>query len=136
MKNKIKHIEDLTRDNRAEYRVPDGYFAELNRAIIDKSEETVVSGSGAWTTIRSMLSFSASFAAMVILAITGYYFTGYQAKLSQSDDESFYMISLYGVTTEDIIQSQQDNSEQSSLFEESAIAYLTEYGYDITEITE
>lgn len=135
MENKMKNIEELKRDTRAGYKVPEGYFSELNHKIVATSQQTAQGG--AWATLRSMTSFVMSFAVMVVIAITGYYFTGHQAQTQEYEDENYYMISLYDISTEDIIQAQElDSDTKNSQFADAAIDYLTTYGYDITEITE
>lgn len=130
----MKSIEDKKRDNRAGYRVPDGYFSELNHKVIDQAAAQSHSVKR-MPAVRSMLSFVAGFAVMVMMAITGYYFTGHQAQNNEQEQDNFYFVSLFDVEVEEIIYAQETATDQhNALLADAAYEYLTTYGYDISDI--
>lgn len=135
MEKRINNIEDLPRDNRAAYRVPDGYFSELNNLLRERVEQPAQGG--IWATFRSMATFAAGFVAMVVLAITGFYFTGHQAQNVEAEYDELYLTSLYDITVEDIISAEETTDSTSSrLFADAAIDYLDTYGYNLADLTE
>lgn len=135
MENRKHNIEELPRDNRASYRVPEGYFAELNNTLCERAEKPVQGG--LWATFRSLTAFAGIFAIMVIMAITGFYFTGHQAQQSEVEQDALYFTELYHVTTDDIIDAEMEQITGSGvLIADAAAEYLDTYGYSLIDITE
>lgn len=98
------------------YRVPDGYFSDLNHAIIAGVEsQSQQQPSGIRRYLR-LAGFAVCFASMVVGLTWGFRvitetMTGEQSSLDES-----VMLSMYNITTEDILQNEeyiQQNNEQS-----------------------
>lgn len=122
-------IEKFSREH--PYKVPDGYFSDLNHRIMDRVEEQIQSdeAGGVWSTFRRMGTFAMGFAVMVIMATVGYYFTGHQASQNEQLDEAYYLISMYDVTIDDILSVEQSDSLYNQSIAQAAIEYLDVYGY-------
>lgn len=123
------------------YKVPDGYFDSLKEEVLSTSramQAQVLSNEKPTVRVqmRSALTFAACFAAMVVMALTGYYFTGHRAnekELAQNLDE---MTMLYGVDEYDIAELDiaQDNSP---ILAEASVEYLEVFGFpEFTETEE
>lgn len=134
MDKKPHSIEDMPRDNRGAYRVPDGYFSQLNHQLKEAPLQPVQGG--VWATVRSMFAFVGSFAVMVVMAIVGFYFTGYQAQTNETTVDELYLFSLYDISDEDIMDSDDSSIVNSQIFADAAIDYLDTYGYNLTDILE
>lgn len=135
----MKSIEDIKRDNRAGYRVPDGYFSELNQRVVDQAASQSQRAKGL-PAVRSMLSFVGGFAVMVVMAMTGYYFTGYSAINNQTEQDNMMFVSLYDIEVDEIVSAEDSQNESTeiqnkALLADAAYDYLTTYGYDITYLS-
>lgn len=125
----MKNIEEIPRDRRAGFRVPDGYFAQLNERVVTAATTEKPTR---WATFRSLTAFAASFAAMVMIAVTGYYFTGHKALNSEIEQDNLYLVSLYDIQLDEILAANEADELSSELFAEAAYNYLDLHGYDLT----
>lgn len=122
------------------YKVPEGYFDGLKGDIMATSrtmQAQVLSDEKPTVRVqlRSALTFAASFAAMVVIAITGYYFTGHKAsekELAQNIDE---ITMLYGVDEYDIIELNIEQTD-SPMLAEASVEYLEVFGFPDMSQTE
>lgn len=143
--------------HRNPYRVPDGYFSELRNTLRERiadetaaaSSATLGGGGGTlWGRVRRMVGFAAAFGCLVLLAMTGFYFTGYRAQqrelFAEQQNETSEMLAVYRLYSEDLenidnylIDSEQrlqrgtdtDQTEEEVLFAEAVADYLDTYGY-------
>lgn len=140
--------------HRNPYRVPDGYFSELRNTLRERiadetaaaSSATLGGGGGTlWGRVRRMVGFAAAFGCLVLLAMTGFYFTGYWAQqrelFAEQQNETSEMLAVYRLYAEDLeafdsyfIQTTEDevlngDDEQRTLFAEAVADYLDTYGY-------
>lgn len=123
------------------YKVPEGYFRDLKYSIVEKAEQMQAEVDEAaarprWRVeFRSAAVFAASFAAVVVLGITGYYFTGYKAQQTEMLAESFdatYL--LYDLDESQIEQyTTQRSDEENDLLADASLDYLAAYGYPVWE---
>lgn len=121
------------------YKVPEGYFDQLKGSIMESARvmqeerDTIQLKRPLFRTqMRSAAVFAASFAAMVVLAITGYYFTGYKAsekELAQSVDD---MTLVYGIDELDLVELTV-SAGQETLLSEASIEYFEAFGYPVTQ---
>lgn len=117
------------------YKVPEGYFGELKSSILSsvhtiQAEQLAAEKPTFRVQMRSAAIYAASFAAMVVMAITGYYLTGYQSQekeLAQSFDE---MSLVYGMDEYDIVDYTVDQtSADRALLAEASGDYFDAFGY-------
>lgn len=124
------------------YRVPEGYFRDLKYSIVEKADQMQVEADAAAATrprwrveLRSASVFAASFAAVVVLGITGYYFTGYKAQqaelMADGFDETYL---LYDLDEAQIFEYTTARSEeQNSLLADASLDYLDAFGYPVSD---
>ncbi len=137
-------------DTRNPYKVPSGYFEELNRAILKKAEECTDVDSTLQDTIeyipasqkyrgarlRGMVSFAASFALLVGLAWGGFHLI-IGATSNQNSPEAALLAAhadidydlLYDISDDVLIEaiSEQSLSEEE-LFAEAVAEYIDLHG--------
>ena len=128
------------------YRVPDGYFAELRNTLRDRASASAAEACGrergVWARIRGLAGLSAAFGCLVLLAMVGYYFTGYRAQQREwmaAQNEVGEMLDGYSVYVEDVEgldeywgvrkKSEEDVAEERVLFAEAVTDYLATSGY-------
>ena len=128
-------IEKMPRENR--YKVPEGYFSDLNHRIMDQVEAQQEAGSiGFGGALRRMVGVVGGFAALVLIAVTGFYFTGYQTRQAEIAMAGDYDVNLHYVTIDDIMEWDADDSEADARFVEAAYAYLDTYGYNSSDLVD
>lgn len=120
------------------YRVPDGYFAALRGSLREAVSAAPVRP-GLWQRVKGIAGLSAAFGCLVLLATTGYYFTGYQARQrerSAAQEESVEMFLAYHLYDEDLEEldeyAYEDSATQAedlTLFTDAVTDYLDTYGY-------
>lgn len=130
-------------DNRNPYKVPEGYFDELNAKILQQTIGT--NGGAKWSvefnpkkksegrgeSFRSFMGFAAGFAIMVGLAWGGFYLMlGGEA---QSSGDDMVNELLYSSTSESIYEAFEESDEDEDLFAEAVIEYVDMYGIDEIE---
>lgn len=121
-------LESMSRENR--YKVPDGYFSDLNHRIMDRvAEETASKEISFWTALRRLSGFTIGFSCMVVLAITGFYFTGSNSGQMEELSSTEYLMSMYDVTEYDILDVEEADRLSEENFAENVFAYLDTYGY-------
>ncbi|MEF9949563.1 MAG: hypothetical protein RR980_02300 [Mucinivorans sp.] len=117
------------------YKVPDGYFDELSRSILTKAyekEQAELSSQGSTFAqqFRSAAVFAGSFVILVVLALTGYYFTArpaLQQELAQSYDE---MALIYEIDETDMVEYlNTPNQGQNTMYSDASYAYMEAFGY-------
>ncbi|MDE5944674.1 MAG: hypothetical protein K2G93_03705 [Rikenella sp.] len=127
------------------YRVPDGYFSELRNTLRERvaGETAAASSATLWGRVRGLAGFATAFGCLVLLAMTGFYFTGYRARqrelIAEQQNETSEMLAVYRLYTEDLeefdsyfIETPADDGtgdEQRTLFAEAVTEYLDTYGY-------
>lgn len=124
------------------YKVPEGYFRDLKYSIVEKAEQMQAEADAAaaarprWRVeLRSASVFAASFAAVAVLAITGYYFTGYKAQqtelMADGFDETYL---LYDLDEAQVLEyTSERSSDDSGLLADASLDYLAAYGYPVYE---
>lgn len=127
--NKIEELRKTERTQNGGYTVPDAYFSDLQARIMTRIEQQQEPEAGFWSIFKRAVVFSLSFGCLVVLALTGYYFTGYQARNNEIEADEFALIDMYNVSTDDIVEMVDTQEESSVLFAEAAIEYLDTYGY-------
>ena len=137
MERKKINIEELPRGN--SYKVPEGYFSDLNHRIAEKVEShEQAEGIGLGKTLRRLSGFAVGFAAMALMAVVGFYFTGYRAQqqeqMSMTTEDFFF--NVYHVTVDDILETGSRDSGSDADFVEAAYAYLDTFGYSSADIAE
>lgn len=121
-------LEGMSRENR--YKVPDGYFSDLNHRIMDRvARETASEEIGFGTVIRRLSGFAIGLSCMALLAVTGFYFTGSDAGQTEELSSTEYLMSMYDVTEYDILDVEEADRLSEENFAENVFAYLDTYGY-------
>lgn len=118
------------------YRVPDGYFSDLRYKLQDKiaqEQAPATSTRGVWRRISGVAGAMLSYVCLIMVALVGFYFTGYRANLREIEEND--MLTYYTVYAEDLEDLLYDEFEDEA-FEESGIVfaqavneYLDIHGY-------
>lgn len=135
--------KDLRHSN--PYRVPDGYFADLRSTLRERVAEDLAAEGGAapapglWQRIKGVAGLSAAFGCLVLLAVTGFYFTGYKARqreqlaMQEETAEMFLAYHLYSEDLEELDEyaaaDPEAQAQDQALFAEAVTEYLDTYGY-------
>jgi len=128
MTRKKFNIEELPKENH--YKVPEGYFSDLNHLIMERVQgENAQEKVGLGTVLGRLSGFAVGFACIALLAMAGYYFTGYKAQMKEESSVEDYFFSMYDVSIDDIIDIQDPESLSNAEFADAAMIYLDTYGY-------
>lgn len=137
--NSTNKDDDLRRRN--PYRVPDGYFSDLrNNLMARAAEQEAVQNTpkGWWRKLKGAAGFAAAFSFMVLFALVGFYFTGYQAQQRENELASVDMLGGYTLYSHDIetliyeldlLSDDQAIAEAQQGFEDAVSEYLQTFGY-------
>ncbi|MEG2318888.1 MAG: hypothetical protein RSC07_00305 [Mucinivorans sp.] len=125
------------KDIRGGYRVPQGYFADLESRIKEKATEIQVDNSW-WGALRGVAGFAGGFVVMVLLGATFYYFAGgNEAQQSKQMATIDQFIVVDGVSQEDIMATleptQAEDSLSSELFALAAMEYVELTGVSLSD---
>lgn len=126
----MKKIEIESMERRNQYRVPDSYFSDLRNNLTQRvSEQAAADSVTQWQRVRGMFALVGTFGVLVLIATVGYYFTGYQATLSEAEQNDPLL--GYHVTIDEIesINSALADPERTLQLAEAANEYLETYGY-------
>ncbi|MEG1075502.1 MAG: hypothetical protein RRY42_00160 [Mucinivorans sp.] len=118
------------------YKVPDGYFDELNRSLrtaaaqMEADAQQVSARPVFRVQLRSAAFFAASFVGLVVLAVTGYYFTGHSAH-QQELTHSYEQVAIYyDIDPIDMVDYMIPVSEESiELYASASRDYMDVFGY-------
>lgn len=123
------------RNETSPYRVPDGYFSDLNHAIrcrvMEANEaETTYAARGIWGRMRGVAGAAGAFGCLVLLAMAGFYFTGYRAQVKEADEADLLLgYTLYSEDVESLATTLQEGTEDNgALFALEVKEYLSTYG--------
>lgn len=122
-------------ERRNPYRLPDGYFSDLRNTLNEKvSEQTAAESVTSWQRVRGMLGLVGTFGVLVLMATIGYYFTGYQATLTEAELNDPLL--GYSITLDDVesIDSALTASSGTLQLAEAANEYLEIYGYGYMDV--
>lgn len=135
MNNKLSEMKEQQSIKSSGYRVPEGYFDQMRAQMMSQVADLEAARTKEAKTVRpawrSAVAFAASFAAMVVLAIGGYYLTGgaetQQAELAAATSEGDMW--LYGVDEVDLYEASDNGFELTkTMVAEAAIDYLETFG--------
>ena len=120
--------------NNGGYKVPDGYFEQMRAQVMGQVRELEAERAAAaarkvpaW---RSAAAFAASFAALVVLAVGGFYLTGYQAQKQEvaaaAADQAMWLYEVEEIDLYELDAAKQEPAK--AVLAEAAIDYLETFG--------
>lgn len=108
------------------YRVPEGYFDQMRAQVMGRVSQMEQRGQMVRPAWRSAVAFAASFVGLVVLAVGGYYLTGYssrQTELAAAQEEEVML--FYELEEEEFYDIPEFNS---AMLADAAIDYLEIFG--------
>ncbi len=126
------------------YKVPEGYFEQLNARILQQTVErdgadgkvvdfSKVAPAKRTYNYRGLASFAACFAALVAIAWGGFYLIAGDAMQHSADDlDAFYSEQIYGISDE--VFYEEILNEDDEYFADAALEYLDNYSISTAEL--
>lgn len=138
----MTHQDQHNRDPRGGYRVPDGYFNDLNHLIVEKAQMPAADNS--WSgALRRMIGFAGGFAFMVALAVGAFYLISdgnpeSVTQLTSQQNNLYDFTQMYNVSEDDILEYYLYPTDSSELnnqqFAQAVDEYIQIYGMEIDDL--
>lgn len=127
--------------HRNPYQVPEGYFSDLNNSIRARIAEQkgvdevyTVGGIRGWfQKAKGMAGFALTFSCLVMFAMVGYYFTGYQAQQREFENDPLLGYTVHSEDIELLLGNDLDEEEGQAVFAQAVTEYLDTFGYGFVD---